>query len=260
MLAIDPYSVHLWLLDFTRISDQQLLASYHALLSDAERTRLGRFTLPNLQHNYLVTRAMVRSCLSFYADVKPQQWKFDCDEHGKPFISNADTSLMFNLSHSGGRAVLAVTHEHQVGVDVEQLSHKRDWLGIAKHYFNSSEYELIMSTPETTKCALFFRLWTLKEAYLKARGTGISTGLDKISFDFCADKLNAHFHADLNENAAQWQFFNYELNADYALSFALKAESHIPINIVFFQSWPMAESHSSNTPEDVITLSFSSTR
>lgn len=258
MLTIEANAAHIWIMDFTRFNDERLLESYRNLLSDEELERLGRFAFPYLQHNYLVTRAMVRTCLSHYVDIPPQEWRFGANDNGKPFVLNPGLPLTFNLSHSGERAALAISSTHSVGIDIEQLSRKRDWLGIAQHYFHLTEVEQLMAQPEEAQCGFFFRLWTLKEAYLKARGTGISTGLDKAYFTFSNDLLKTRFAPELNDNVALWQFFNYELGTEYSLSLALTLEHAAKAQITFFQSWPLDESRSISSLEDPIIHSFRS--
>jgi 4'-phosphopantetheinyl transferase len=254
MLAIDSHTTHIWLLDFTRITDPALLDRYHPLLSDEESARLQRFAFPRLQHNYLVTRAMMRTCLSLYADVAPEDWQFASQENGKPYLLNSPEPLSFNLSHSGERAVLAITRGRSIGVDIEQISRKRDWLGIAQHYFHSDEVEYLCALPEEEQYAQFFRLWTLKEAYLKARGTGIATGLDKASFHLNGGQIRANFAADLGTCAAEWQFFNYRVAEDYCLSLAIDAAIHQPVGIRFFQSRPLDDV--SHVPAEDIIIQY----
>ena len=253
MLTIDSQTAHIWILDLARISAQpSLLENYHPLLSEEEAARLQRFAFPKLQHHYLATRAMVRTCLSRYADVAPQDWRFAQQQNGKPYL--IDSPLSFNLSHAGDRAVLAVTQDNLIGIDIEQLSRKRDWLGIAEHYFHGSEVDALNALPEAQQHVHFFRLWTLKEAYLKARGTGISTGLDKAAFHLEHGRVNAQFAPELAVEPSEWHFFNYQLGDEYSLSLAAhSATSRTPPQLQFYQSWPLATDQHNEAPIDTLT-------
>lgn len=253
MLAIDSQTVHIWILDLARIAQPTLLDSYRPLLSEEETARMQRFAFPKLQHYYLATRALIRTSLSRYTDLAPAAWRFAQHTNGKPYLLNSPIPLSFNLSHAGERAVLAITLENQIGIDVEQLSRKRDWLGIAEHYFHHSEIEALQALPEAQQYRHFFRLWTLKEAYLKARGTGIATGLDKAAFTFEDGRVTPHFAPELEANAAEWHFFNYQLSTEYCLSLACHsaAPARTP-QLQFYQSWPLASDHYDETPSDAL--------
>jgi len=255
MLAIDSHTAHIWILDLASISARpDLLESYRALLSREEADRLQRFAFSKLQHHYLATRALLRTSLSHYADISPVQWRFAQDKNGKPYLLNSPIPLSFNLSHTGERAVLAVTLGNRIGVDIEQLSRKRDWMGIAEHYFHQREVDALLALPEPQQAQHFFRLWTLKEAYLKARGTGIATGLDKAAFELAPGKVQVYFAPELDASAAEWHFFNYQLGEDYSLSLAC----HLPLNgpapqLRFYQSWPLMTGQPGEAPVDQLT-------
>lgn len=258
MLAIDSRTAHIWVLDFTQFTDPALLDRFRTLLSDEEVRRCESFAFPALQRKHLITRAMVRTCLSRYANMPPRDWQFATEAHGKPYLLNAPLPLSFNLTHSGERAVLAISLTTPLGVDIEQVSRKRDWLGIAEHYFHADELEQLTARAEEHQYAFFFQLWTLKEAYLKARGTGIATGLDKASFVF-AERISARFTADLDDQASAWQFYNYNLGEDYSLSLALKQPPEQPVTLEFFQSWPLDNTRSTEPIADVISGYHSAT-
>lgn len=240
MLILQPDTVHIWTLDFTTPRHSELLNRYTALLSQAEKSRMARFARDELQQKYLLTRAMMRSCLSHYADVAPQDWQFAADNHGKPYLTNAPFPLSFNLSHSGERAVLAVAREIPVGIDVEQISRSRDLVGIAQHFFHSSEAEQITSLSAVEQQNLFFRLWTLKEAYFKARGTGISTGLEKVCFSLTEESITARFAPELLDDASAWRFLNYQFDGDYYLALAARPSVAAKLEVIFYESWPLS--------------------
>lgn len=238
MLAIDSRTAHIWVLDFTRFTNPDLLAQYRLLLSPEESARMARFAYPHLQQRYLLARALVRCSLSHYAKIAPQDWQFAAEKNGKPYLINPPLPLSFNLSHSGERAVLAISLASPLGIDIEQLARKRDWIGIAQHYFHASEMEHLVNLPEAEQHLFFFRLWTLKESYLKARGTGISTGLDKAAFRITAAGVQVEFAAELKEQTSDWQFYHYSLQPDYLLSLACQQAQARPLNIHFFHAWP----------------------
>src|SRR5512142_138680 len=121
MLAtLDPARIDLWFTFCATVSEPALLETYRGLLTEHERTQEQRFYFARDRHRYLITRALVRTTLSRYVDVRPQDWIFGCNSYGRPEIRNdnpAVPKLSFNLSHTSQLVVLAVTSDHPVGVD-----------------------------------------------------------------------------------------------------------------------------------------------
>ena len=240
MLVLPLDAVHVWTLDLSVPRDNEWLERCHMLLSDVEKARMARFARDELQQKYLLTRAMMRSCFSHYADVAAQDWQFGADDHGKPYLLNSPIPLSFNLSHSGECAVLAVARHIPVGIDVEQATRKSNFLGIAEHFFHPYEAEQLKALPAAEQQQLFFQWWTLKEAYLKARGTGIATGLEKVRFSRSQTSISAHFAPELMDDANAWQFFNYRLDDDYYLALAVRPSVAAKLKVIFYESWPLS--------------------
>jgi 4'-phosphopantetheinyl transferase len=113
--------------------------------------------------------------LSTYADVDPADWKFRAARHGKPNISAPKKfgSLRFNLTHTRGLVICLVSRSREVGVDAEEISRKVDVDQVARHFFSKREQAALAVLPAPRRKRRFFEFWTLKEAYLKARGRGL---------------------------------------------------------------------------------------
>ena len=252
MLALQPDAVHVWTLDLSVPRDKEWLEGCHALLSDAERTRMARYAREDLQQKYLLTRAMMRSCLSHYAGLAAEDWQFDTDAHGKPYLLNSPIPLSFNLSHSGERAVFVVAHQIPVGIDVEQASRKSNFLGIAEHFFHPDEAEQLKTLPAAEQQELFFQWWTLKEAYLKARGTGIATGLEKVCFYRSHTAIKARFAPELMDDANAWRFCNYRLDNNYYLALAVKPSVAEQLEVIFYESWPLSTQAPQRLADDAL--------
>lgn len=106
---------------------------------------------------------------------------FERGSHGKPFLKNH--TLEFNFSHSGDYFLMAVSHR-PVGIDIEHMRDNKDFMAIAKRFFANQEYQMLITLPPTEQKAAFYRCWTLKEAYIKATGLGLSLGLANFEVDF----------------------------------------------------------------------------
>ncbi|WP_019613959.1 4'-phosphopantetheinyl transferase family protein [Psychromonas ossibalaenae] len=174
--------VHLWRIQPHKITDLQVLNSLKRVLTQSEIEKVNRYRSPKAQHNALITRAFVRFVLSQYAEIKPQDLSFTISEHGKPELNNTSPALRFNLSHNDDLVVCSVCLEHDIGCDVENLSRRVSIEAIAKRYFSAEEYQSLKGLESAQLHRRFFEYWTLKEAFVKATGLGISQGLDTFSF------------------------------------------------------------------------------
>jgi 4'-phosphopantetheinyl transferase len=193
----------------------------YILLSDDERARAGRFRFVEHANRYTVARASLRRILSRYADVAPGLLRFNYTANGKPFLAN--TSTRFNLSHSSNLGVIAVTRDREIGVDVEQIRHDDDLLDISEHYFAPAERAVLRLLPAEERCFGFFRCWTRKEAYLKARGEGLSMDLHAFCVSLGPDEPAALLaSAEGPAELQRWKFAHLDLQDGYAAALAVE--------------------------------------
>lgn len=148
-----------------------------ATLSEDERERAARFHFQRDSQRFSVTRARMRSVLGVYVRSDPRELRFAYADRGKPSLVQTTTDIRFNVSHSGDRAVLGVTSGHEVGVDIEQIRINVECEQLAQRFFSPGERQVIHELPEDQKLTTFFRMWTCKEAFLKAHGAGLSRSL-----------------------------------------------------------------------------------
>lgn len=178
-LALPADEVHIWRFNLERSpSELEYLAT---TLSEDEVKRGSRFYFDSHRNNFIAGRGILRIILANYLNVNPRQVKFNYEPKGKPVL--ADTfvcsKLSFNLSHSQGMALCAVTNVRLIGVDLEYMRDISDIEALAQRFFSPKEYNLINSLPDSQKRKTFFRYWTCKEAYLKATGAGLAQ-LEKV--------------------------------------------------------------------------------
>lgn len=150
-----------------------------ALLSDCERTRYERFRVDRDRHEYAVAHALLRTTLSEFGGLPPHAWRFDTGPNGKAAVAPVvcPSPLSFNLSHTHGLVACLVSSSPggvDVGVDVERITRSADWRGIAGRYFSTAEILQIDRALDRERPTRFFELWTLKEAFIKAVGVGLS--------------------------------------------------------------------------------------
>lgn len=190
MPDIDRGQIHLWFVFLDEIRDARLLDQYRRLLTEEERHQERRFFFAKDQHRYLVTRALLRTTLSRYAPIAPEQWSFYRNAYGRPEIANDDcraNEISFNVSHTLGLIMLAVTGKCLLGVDTENVRTRQVSPDLATHFFSRAEATALQRLPVELQHERFFQYWTLKESYIKARGMGLSIPLDQFSFHFSAD-------------------------------------------------------------------------
>ena len=168
--------VHLWLarLDLPRAG------SLWGTLSEDEKTRARRFYFSRDRERFIATRGLLRAILGRYLGQEPASLRFRYGPHGKPSLAlGGDVlDLRFNLSHSHNLALYAVAHGREVGVDLERVRFDETAMEIATQFFSALELAALRALPEHTRTETFFKYWTVKEAYLKAKGEGLAGGLE----------------------------------------------------------------------------------
>jgi 4'-phosphopantetheinyl transferase len=215
-----------WWTNIEDVSCPDLLAQYEHLLDDGERKRHRAFHFPDDRHLFLVAHALLRTSLSQYAGVQPQDWRFASEEHGRPQIAAAQREgggIQFNLSHARGLAACAIARDVSIGIDVECLERNTDWGSIAGRYFSRFETRALAALPVGEQPERFFEYWTLKEAYVKAQGGGLSIPLDSFSF-YHDDRWRIAFR-DTEDDANEWQFACLRPTARHVMSIAIHAGS-----------------------------------
>ena len=152
------------------------LEALHAILSPEERERAARFHFPEHQKHFIGCRGILREILSGFLEIPPARLRFTYNAYGKPAVE--DATLRFNVSHSGGWAMFAVTRAREVGIDIERINERTAIELIPERFFSPWETAQLRGLPQGQRTEAFFRCWTRKEAYIKACGLGLSLPLD----------------------------------------------------------------------------------
>jgi 4'-phosphopantetheinyl transferase len=159
-----------------------------SLLTAGERERLERYHFQRDRQLYLATRSLLRRSLSRAAGVPPGAWRFEAGAHGRPEIASPLSPLRFNASHTRGLVMVAVVVGRDIGVDVECVPESAP-LDVVDRSFAPAERAIVRSAPAGEQPARFAELWTLKEAYVKARGLGLSLALEGFAFQLSPPRL-----------------------------------------------------------------------
>jgi 4'-phosphopantetheinyl transferase len=227
--------VHIW-----RAALALPLAEVEALkglLSEDELRRAERFHFPHDRSRFVIARGTLREILSLYVGLPPELLRFGQNAYGKPELVGEPgvTRVRFNLSHSGGLALYAVAAGREVGVDIEVVREGVPCEELAENYFSRREVAALLALPVGYRRQAFFECWTRKEAYIKARGVGLSLPLD--SFDVSLTPWEPATLLTTREDeqgAASWSL--RELMAHPAYAAAVAVEGGCPHLCCW--SWP----------------------
>lgn len=223
-----------------QIKDQKLLAQYWGVITDDERKKTERFVFAKDRHSCLVTRALARYLLSLYTKKSAEGLEFVTNQYGKPFLQSnlAVPSPSFNLSHSSGLSVCALTMNHDIGVDVEGICDTID-IALADRFFAREESAFIRQfASEKERERAFYKLWTLKEAYVKARGMGFSIPPDSFAFRIDKDSEEIRLQHCREESISDWQFFQFMLHDNLMTAIAVRNPSETKIGLKIYECLP----------------------
>jgi len=234
--------VHIHFAFLDEIRNERLLSDYESLLTEKEIERWQRFYFDRHKHQYLVTRALLRSTLSQFVDIDPRDWRFVLNEYGKPEIEQAlvDVNIRFNVSHTDGLLMCGVTIDNDIGVDVEDEHGKDELIKIADNYFSKQEISDLYKLPANQQKHRFFEYWTLKESYIKARGEGLSLPLDQFTFHIDAGQsVKVSFDAGLKDDPEHWQFWCLRPSPRHIAAVAVKSEANRDYKVLTYKSVPL---------------------
>lgn len=175
--ALRAGEVHLWR------APLEPTAELREMLSPSEWIRAERFHFARDRERFIATRGLLRSILAEYLDADPRELLFRAGPHGKPELESAGSSLRFNLSHSDGLMLLAVTHGRDLGVDLEFMRHDLPFETLADHYFDPEDAWDLRLLPAAERAWKFYDVWTCTEARLKAHGVGMADGFQVVEPD-----------------------------------------------------------------------------
>jgi 4'-phosphopantetheinyl transferase len=200
------------------------------LLDAAERARADRFRFAEDRESYVAAHALLRTMLSRQAPVAPADWRFVAAAGGKPMLdpSLGQPHLTFSLSHTRGMVACAVGAECDLGVDAEHCERALPVVELAQRFFAPAEAGLIASLPPAQRDAIFYRLWTLKEAYTKAIGLGIAAPFGAFAFRLEPPPVSIALLAGDAGEPDCWQFAEWQPAPRHRLALAVRCPAAIP--------------------------------
>jgi 4'-phosphopantetheinyl transferase len=178
-----------------------------------------------VRHSFIAGRAVLRNILSHYINRRPQDIRFCYTAYGKPEIDGDDGTFRFNMSHSHDTALVAVTLNRRVGVDLEYAGRAPavDRMRLARRFFSEREYRELVALPESKQSSGFLACWTRKEAFVKARGEGMFALLSR--FDVSVDPDRPPFLVETRwdaSDAGRWTLIDLYPGPDYTAVLAVE--------------------------------------
>jgi len=221
--ALDEHEVLVWWVNLDRVASSA--EEWLGLLSVGEHVRARRFHFQRDRQRFIVARGLLRTLLSHYVGLPPAALEFSYGIHGKPALAptHGAQSIRFNVSHAGGSALYAVTRGREVGIDLERVRADRLSSQGAKRILSPNEQVELSKLPVARQPAAWFRYWTRKEAYVKARGTGLFHPLHQIDMSPESNGiLSIPAAPDEQASTSRWTIVDFDLGAEYVAALALE--------------------------------------
>jgi 4'-phosphopantetheinyl transferase len=221
-LFLPEGEAHVWFVRLQEMSPH--FESVLETLSPDEVARAARFRFEEHRNEYVLTRGFLRHIVGCYSGFAPHLLQFRYNSYGKPTLAAewGGDRLSFSLSHSRGVAVYALTRDQQVGVNLEYSHQDVEFDQVAELYFSPREISLIRQLPSDKKQDAFFSCWTRKEAYVKARGEGLSLDLRSFDVAFAPDQPASLFSVGDDPNKIQrWSLAELSAPVGYTAAFAV---------------------------------------
>lgn len=226
--------IDVWLCNLQQLSNN--ISEFYGMLSNTERKRADKLMIKEKQEQFVITRGCLRQRLGWLTDSDPASFVFDYLEHGKPVLGKSSSGesvsgndqqyndITFNVSHSSELALIAISLNQQLGVDIEKVNRDANPRKLVTRFFSQAEQTAMSALPESLLAKAFCASWTRKEAFIKAVGDGVTYGLN--NFDVTVDPeshtpdINLHHASD-----EKWSAFNLPINDDYMACLVSNSEN-----------------------------------
>jgi 4'-phosphopantetheinyl transferase len=230
--ALEPEEVHVWHLFVDTLTDADLWRQLQAVLTPEELVREQRYAHERDRRQYFLARVLARTVLGSYLGRACTSLHFTTTPYGKPLLppTEGQARVHFNLTHSHGAIACAVSPTREVGIDIEDEERSLAYLDLAERYFAPPEASHLRGLQGREQRAAFFAIWTLKEAFVKALGHGLTYPLDNFAFDLDGDRLCA-FRPLAESVPTEWHFFQFQLGPRHRGAVAVQGTPDRPVRM-----------------------------
>ena len=222
-VSLQAGEIHVWRVDLGQPED--VMQKLRGTLEDDEIRRADRFHFEKDRRAFVVSRGFLRQVLGRYLATNPEALRFSYGPYGKPALDGEykDSALRFNMSHSRGVGLVAVSEGKELGVDVEHIRADFATEEIARRFFSPREVAAFNALPPELRVNAFFRCWTRKEAYIKAIGLGLSQPLDGFDVTLAPDESPVLLRTD-RDDASRWSVSDIDVGSDYAAALVVEGQ------------------------------------
>ena len=214
-MQLIPHEIHIWAIHLAITPEKE--QQYQSFLSTEEDARAKRFQSPLHKKRFIAAHGFLHQVIGLYLNQAPNQIVFHYNHYKKPHLAENPLALQFNMAHSHDLAVYAVTKKDALGIDIEKMK-KIDYEGISRRYFSKEEKKALSSLQDQEKLQAFYRLWSRKEAIMKALGKGLTIPLSSFSVS-----IHNEIETILVENKA-WTLSPLFIQSDYASALASEGD------------------------------------
>ncbi|MFV5642306.1 4'-phosphopantetheinyl transferase family protein [Acinetobacter oleivorans] len=241
----DSAQVQVYVCPVSRVpQDHMVLSHYLGFLSSAEKLRYDQYH-PKAARLFLISRVLVKTVLADKLGISPHQVNIQLHPNGKPFVQGSK-AVYFNLTHSADVIILAVTEEGEIGVDIEQVDREFEWMRVDS-VLAPIEIEWIKENELTNSSSVyqrFFQIWTLKEAYIKCTGEGMSRHLKKLNFHVLPEHIQFLDSTNDAQKTEEYYFESYIYDSNFIFSICLQQSCSLEcFNLDCFQLLPFISTH-----------------
>lgn len=241
----DRAQVQVYVCPVSRVpQDHLVLSHYLGFLSSAEKLRYDQYH-PKAARLFLISRVLVKTVLADKLGISPHQVNIQLHPNGKPFVQGSK-AVYFNLTHSAEVIILAVTEEGEIGVDIEQVDREFEWMRVDS-VLAPIEIEWIKENELTDSSSVFqrfFQIWTLKEAYIKCTGEGMSRHLKKLNFHVLPEHIQFLDSTNDAQKTEEYYFESYIYDSNFIFSICLQQSHNLErFNLDCFQLLPFISTH-----------------
>lgn len=241
----DRAQVQVYVCPVSRVpQDHMVLSHYLGFLSSAEKLRYDQYH-PKAARLFLISRVLVKTVLADKLGISPHQVNIQLHPNGKPFVQGSK-AVYFNLTHSADVIILTVTEAGEIGVDIEQVDREFEWMRVDS-VLAASEIEWIKENELTDPFSVyqrFFQIWTLKEAYIKCTGEGMSRHLKKLNFHVLPEHIQFLDSTNDARKTEEYYFESYIYNSHFIFSICLQQSHSLErFNLDCFQLLPFISTH-----------------
>jgi 4'-phosphopantetheinyl transferase len=221
--TMDVREVYVWHLLTDSLCASPSLGAVQALLAPEEQARLEKASKYTDRLLYVLSRGLMRTVLASYLGCQCNELRFTVNSFGKPILQsdNGVPPLHFNLTHSRGAIAMAVSRDREVGIDVEERERRVEYMALAQRFFAAGEARHLQELREEERREAFFAIWTLKEAFVKGIGQGLTFPLDAFCFDLEMDRL-IRFRPLADFVSPDWYFQQFDLGPRHCGAIAVQ--------------------------------------